>query len=98
MGETERVFLFGVETSGGLWPIDRSLEELLDHLAVPPAVEDALLGRVGPLVPVLDLVVAYERGRWSRVHELSRDLGMYPEIMPTLYTEAMRWAAEIQRS
>ncbi len=51
-------------------------EKLLDGLPLSPELEAALLRREGPLAPLLDLCVAFERGDWAAADRLSTDLGL----------------------
>jgi c-di-GMP phosphodiesterase len=50
--------------------LNTPMEDLLDRLDLRPEVFQALVGRRGPLAPILALVEAYEAGRWADVPPL----------------------------
>ena len=54
-------------------------EKLLDGLPLSAELEAALLRREGPLAPLLDLCVAYERGDWATAERLGTRLGLGEE-------------------
>jgi c-di-GMP-related signal transduction protein len=75
--------------------MDEPLDQLLDSMAVSPNVQRGLLRREPPFGPVLDLVVAQERGDWNRVEVLSDSLGAPPERVQEAYQRASSWAANL---
>ena len=75
--------------------MDEPLDKLLASMAVSPVVQSGLLRREPPFGPVLDLVVAQERGDWNRVEALSDSLGAPPERVQEAYQRASSWAATL---
>ncbi len=75
--------------------MDEPLEKLLDSMAVSPKISRGLLRREPPFGPVLDLVVAQERGDWSRVEALTDSLGAPRERVQEAYVRASSWAATL---
>lgn len=69
-----------------------TMEELLLHVVLSPEVREALLSRSGPLAPALELVDAYEAGRWDEVEAGTRRLGLAPGELPELYVRALTWS------
>ena len=62
--------------------VGRPAPEILDGLAVPSTVRDA----------VLDLVSAYERGDWAHLDDLRRDLPVDDSALDRAYVESVEWA------
>jgi len=71
--------------------LDRPLTEAVNTLPVADDVRSALLGGDTPLRPVYDLVLAYERGRWDRVSEVSVALSLDEGAIRELYLDAVEW-------
>lgn len=74
--------------------LDRPMEEAVKDVPLPGEVEEALMGRPNKLRRVLDLVVAYESGRWAEVSSGVEALGLSEETLPPLYFDAVTWARE----
>lgn len=75
--------------------MDAPLEKLLDSMAVSPAVRQGLLRHEPPFGPVLDLVVAQERGDWERMESLAGSLGTPPARVQEAYRTATSWASTL---
>jgi len=75
--------------------LDRPLAEILDSVAMPPAVNEALLTGSGPLAPFLNLAVACENGDqkataiWATACQLDA-LSVNQELLAALV-----WANEV---
>ena len=52
---------------------------------------------MGPLSPVLTLILAYERGDWPTVEHLGRSLGVGETTLYESYDEAVDWAQHLIR-
>lgn len=76
--------------------IGRPLRELLNDVALPADLVDALVPSGAPnrAADVLSLVVAYERADWADVDRLCKALGIVdsPEKLPRMYQDALTWA------
>lgn len=70
------------------------LEELLSSIDLTPEVRGALLGGEGPYAAALELVRAYEAGRWDEVLYRSAAAGVSPLDVPDLYLQSLTWARE----
>ncbi|MDW8060692.1 MAG: HDOD domain-containing protein [Thermomicrobium sp.] len=71
--------------------LDQPMEELLASLPLAEELRQALLTREGELGLVLDAVLAYERGDWSRLVQL----GLRPSLLTSSYLDALALAREI---
>jgi EAL and modified HD-GYP domain-containing signal transduction protein len=72
--------------------LDCPMPVVLEALPLDTATKAALLGAPSDLGVLLECVVAYERGEWSRCYELAAEIGVEPTVLPGLYAEALRWA------
>jgi EAL and modified HD-GYP domain-containing signal transduction protein len=71
--------------------IGRPLPAILADLPVAEDVKKALEGEDNDLRSVYDLVLAYERGDWTPVARLARDIGLELAALPSLYCTAVEW-------
>ncbi|HEX7239179.1 MAG TPA: EAL domain-containing protein [Longimicrobiaceae bacterium] len=74
------------------------LEELLARIDLAPEVRDALLRGEGPYAPSLEMVRAYEAGRWDEVARLAAAAGVSALDVPDLYVQSLTWARERMRA
>ncbi len=75
--------------------VGRPMETLIAELPVSEAVRQALVEQQGELYPVLDCVMAYERGNWERVSELTSQLGVNAATLPDLYLKVIAEGAAV---
>lgn len=75
--------------------MDRPMEEVLATISIPDDVRSGLVAGEGPLRPVLDLTVAFERGDWSTCVSLAADLAVAEEDVAAAFHEASRSATKV---
>lgn len=79
--------------------VGRPLQELLNDVALPSDLSEALLptGKPSRARDVLELVVAYERADWLAVEYGCNQLGLVDSIrtLPRYYQDALSWAMNI---
>lgn len=78
--------------------VDKPLEKLLSALASSKQMRAALLGPLDynePLSALYHAALAYEKGDWSVVTDVSQRLGIAGEAAATAYREAVSWADAI---
>jgi c-di-GMP-related signal transduction protein len=75
--------------------LDSPRSQILNQVAASPDVKAALLEGSGPLKPVLDLVVATEKGAWQEISHLSAQLDISEEALMESYMGAIKWGNEI---
>jgi len=75
--------------------LDRPMGEILDSMAVQPAVRAALLEGKGRLGLVRDLALAFERGAWDDVCLSARQLGLDEVTLGNGFAEALQWADRV---
>jgi EAL and modified HD-GYP domain-containing signal transduction protein len=75
--------------------LGRPLSEVVSEIALPEAVRAALLGRPNRFWKVLELVKAFEGGKWSEVSELAVALRQDESQLAAAYLEAVNWAQHV---
>jgi len=71
------------------------MSEIVAEIALPDRVRAALLGRSNRYREILDLVKAYEAGRWNEVSELALALQQDESQLASAYLEAVDWAQKV---
>jgi c-di-GMP-related signal transduction protein len=93
-GQSLEYFLMGllsmIETI-----LDSPRAQILNQVAASPDVKAALLEGNGPLKPVLDLVVATEKGAWQEISHFSAQLDISEETLMESYMGAIKWGNEV---
>ena len=77
--------------------LDRPMGEVVDLLPLTEDTRTALLGEAGPFLPVLQLVMAYEKAQWEQVEALAPTLGIRQAFLPEAYADSLAWADELGR-
>jgi EAL and modified HD-GYP domain-containing signal transduction protein len=73
--------------------LDKAMADILPDLALPDAIQEALLSEVAaPLSRTLRLVMAYERGDWEKAANLAKKLTLKLDSLPLLYEQAIEIA------
>lgn len=70
------------------------MAKILARLELSDDVRDALLERKGALAPALNIVEAYESAEWDSARQRAGELAVPAEMLPTLYVDGLRWAAD----
>ena len=73
--------------------LDRPLDEILEELLIPTEVKDTLNGiNDNRYSKLLDLIIEYENGRWSKVSKIAKELNLDEKQLPDAYYEALLYA------
>ena len=73
--------------------LDKAMADILPELALPEAIQEALLSEVAtPFSRTLRLVMAYERGDWEKTARLAKKLAIKLDSLPLLYEQAIEIA------
>lgn len=76
--------------------LDKAMADILPDLALPDAIQEALLSEVATaLSRTLRLVMAYERGDWEKTTSLAKKLKVNLDSLPLLYEQAIE-VAQVQ--
>jgi c-di-GMP-related signal transduction protein len=75
--------------------LERPLSEILQQLAVSEEVKTALLIGGNQMRHVLDLVVATEKGQWSRMIFFTSMLKISENSVTEAYLQAIQWSQEV---
>ena len=76
--------------------LDDSMKNCLDQLPLDKEMKEALIENKGRGAVFLNLVRHYERGEWSMVHKLARELEIPEHHVPASYLEAVTWASALE--
>jgi len=75
--------------------LERPLDKILSEVRVSKDVKSALLNGVNVFRYVYELVLAYERGKWSRVTQLAASLRTSELTVTQAYVDAINWGHRI---
>jgi EAL and modified HD-GYP domain-containing signal transduction protein len=78
--------------------LNRPMAEALADLPISPMLRDALVGQPNRARTVLDIVLSYERGEWDEATTAAESAGIAPDLIPSAYGDALRWARELSRA
>ncbi|HSN66600.1 MAG TPA: diguanylate phosphodiesterase, partial [Fusibacter sp.] len=71
--------------------------EALEGISLPKSIKDSLIEHEGILMPIFNLLNAYEHGDWERAYELVQSLKLNEEDLFDAYMDAVKWARETVR-
>jgi len=75
--------------------VGQPIAEVVGQLPVSERVQQGLIDQSGELRPILDCVIAYERGNWEVFSRLAAQLGLEEAAFPELHRAAVAGAAEL---
>ncbi|MGC9492339.1 EAL and HDOD domain-containing protein, partial [Vibrio genomosp. F10] len=75
--------------------LDQPLEELVEAMPIEEEVKEALCHGSGVLGQILLLVKAYEKADWSKVAEMTEELGLESDKVNLSYDESLKWTADL---
>jgi EAL and modified HD-GYP domain-containing signal transduction protein len=70
-------------------------ETILDEMHLEGPVREALLNASGPLRPLLDVSLVYEKGAWARADKLGSQMGLDEGQLSEIYFSSVEWAQEM---
>lgn len=78
--------------------LDCTMEEALDELPLSEAVSQGLIKQKGIFQPLINLMIAYEKGDWTNVDRYSRDLDVDTHELSDWYIAAIQWSNSVMGS
>lgn len=93
-GEQDNLFITGVFSLLDAL-LETPMEQVLERIAIPAGVADALLTRSGLYGPILDLAIACETGEVDRIDALAESLLLSPEQVNQCHLEALAWVEQV---
>lgn len=75
--------------------LDQTMEEALSDIALPHSIKEVLIYRRGEMLPICNLIKAYEAGDWMEAEAAVKDLGIPEGQLFEEYKAALKWAREI---
>ena len=76
--------------------IGQPMVQILSELPLSGAIKDALLGKRSRLRPILDAVVAYERGAWDEAALAVTQARVAAAPLPNVYASALAWVPALR--
>jgi EAL and modified HD-GYP domain-containing signal transduction protein len=77
--------------------MSRPIDEILAEISVEEDILATLIGTPGPMLQILTLVIALEKGEWEQVSQLALALQLQEGTLAPLYLDAVKWAQDIYR-
>ncbi|BBO85183.1 hypothetical protein DSCO28_57490 [Desulfosarcina ovata subsp. sediminis] len=71
---------------------DQPMDKVLGELPLTDSIKLALIHKKGRLARFIELVTAYENGRWSEITQLAEALKSDDAKIPAFYLRACQWA------
>lgn len=78
--------------------LDRPMEELLNEIQVSANVREALLDHAGVFYQILELAISLERGLWSQLSALAKELNLEERLCSETYLRALKWSQQTYTS
>ncbi len=75
--------------------LDRPLASILSEIPIALEITSALLDYSGPFRPMLDAVLAMERGDFDRINEMAHKLSIDESVLSEAYLNSISWAQQI---
>lgn len=77
--------------------LDQNMSDALEGISLPKSIKDSLIKQEGILMPIFNMVIAYEQADWEKALAIGRDLKLNEEDLFDAYMEAVKWARETVR-
>lgn len=75
--------------------LDKPMEIVLRDIEISKNVKEALINKTGNIRPVLDLIQAYEKGKWEEVEFTGLKIGLDNERLLKAYLDALEWSKTV---
>jgi len=75
--------------------LDQPMDVVLAGIALPQSILDVLIKEQGILLPIYELMLAYEKGDWVLVETVALDLKIEEYYLYHDYREAIKWANSV---
>ena len=75
--------------------MNRKLEDLLDELPIAQEIKDGLLGKGGIYTDIIDLITAYEKGKWEKINNCCKKRCLKDDDISESYLQAIEWSNNI---
>lgn len=75
--------------------INQPLESILEGLPLDNDIKNTLLGNESRFQKIYQLVLSYEKGDWTKVGELSKDMKLEEDQLPGFYKQSVEWVNSV---
>jgi len=77
--------------------LDEDMQHALDGISLPKTIIDSLVLKEGVLMPIFNLVNAYEKGEWALAESCAYHMNLSEDALFDAYMDAVKWARETVR-
>lgn len=74
--------------------LDQSMAVALEDVSLPQSIIDSLVLNEGVLMPIYNLVIAYEKGDWDKAELLARKMNLSEDALFDAYMDAVNWSRD----
>ena len=74
--------------------LDQSMAVALEDVALPQSIIDSLVLNEGVLMPIYNLIIAYEKGDWDKTELLARKMNLGEDALFDAYMDAVNWSRD----
>lgn len=78
--------------------LDLPMKNALEGILLSDDIRQSLVDERGDLRPILDIVLAYEKGEWDTVDKLAAQLEIQVESIESYYLESLKYSKEIRET
>jgi EAL and modified HD-GYP domain-containing signal transduction protein len=75
--------------------LDQPMELALEGVSISNDVKDALIFKKGALIPISNIITAYENGHWNEIPQLADAIHIKQEKLYELYLQSIEWTNNI---
>ncbi len=69
--------------------VGHSMDDVLKSMPLDKGIKDTLLGKDTPFLPYLEIIQYQERGNYSKIDKLSKQVGLSEDLIRSLYINAL---------
>ncbi|NMA84472.1 MAG: EAL domain-containing protein [Epulopiscium sp.] len=72
--------------------LDKNMSDALKDISLPSSIKEVLIDQKGALLPVHELLMAYEKGDWDATETIANRMGIEASILYYEYLSTIEWA------
>ena len=74
--------------------LDQTMAVALEDVSLPQSIIDSLVKNEGVLMPIYNLVIAYEKGDWEKAEFLAYNMQLSEDSLFDAYMDAVNWSRD----
>ena len=75
--------------------LDETMEEALNDVALTIVIKKVLIHQEGEMLPIYNLIKAYENGEWDKGESCANAVGIRENILCEEYKNSLKWSKEV---